>query len=330
MTLSMSRALAVVALLPLCLHGGASLAASTDKVAYPSRPVRFIVPFPPGGGTDIVGRVIGQKLADTLGQPFVIDNRAGAAGTLGSGIAAKASADGYTILLATASFAISATYYRNLPYDPVKDFAAVGLIASQPLALVVHPSVPAKSVKELIALAKAKPDVLNFASSSSGGITHLAGELFKSMTGIQIVHVPYKGSNPALTAVLAGQVHLMIGPVGPALPHIQSGKLRPLAMGSAQRSTLLPELPTVAESGVPGYEADTWYGMLAPHGAPAAVIRVLNQQIAAALKSKDVVERFAALGFEPASSTPARFAEYMRSEIAKWARTMKAAGVEPN
>lgn len=330
MTLPMSRALAVVALLTLCVHAGASLAASTGKEGYPSRPVRFIIPFPPGGGTDIVGRVIGQKLADALNQPFVIDNRAGAAGTLGSSIAAKAPADGYTILLATASFAISASFYRNLPYDPVKDFDAVGLIALQPLALVVHPSVPAKSAKELIALAKAKPDVLNFASSSAGGITHLAGELFKSITGIRIVHVPYKGSNPALTAVLTGQVHLMIGPVGPALPHIQSGKLRALAMGSAQRSALLPELPTLAEAGVPGYEAGTWYGMLAPSGMPAAVIRVLNQQIGAALKSKDVVERFAALGFEPASSTPARFAEYMRSEIAKWARTMKEAGVQPN
>lgn len=297
--------------------------------AYPLRPVRFVVPFPPGGGTDLVGRAVAQKLAEQLGQTFVIDNRGGAAGTIGANIVAKAPPDGYTLLLASASFAISASYYRSLPYDSVRDFSAIGLVASQPLALIAHPSLRAKTIKELIALAKAEPDKLNYASSSAGGITHLAGELLKSMAGIRMVHVPYKGAGPATTAVLTGEAQMFFAPLGPSLVHVRSGKVRALGIGSAKRSSLLPDLPTIAESGVPGYEADTWYGLSAPAGTPRAVSTALNAGVATALKDPEIVQRFAALGFEPASSTPEAFARYVRAEIAKWGATMKQAGMVP-
>lgn len=332
------------AILLLCLRAGTSTAASAGAdagkstgaardsggQAYPSRPVRLIVPFPPGGGTDIVGRMIGERLAEALGQPFVVDNRAGAASTLGSAIAAKAAADGYSILLVTASYAISASFYRNLPYDPVRDFDAIGLVASQPLVLVKHPSVPANSVKEVIALAKANPDKLNYASGGEGGINHLAAELLKSMTGIRMVHVPYKGAGPALTALLGGEVQLFIATLGSALPHFRAGKLRALALASAQRSSSFPDLPTIAESGVPGYEATNWYGFLTPRGTPQSIIGLLNKQIVAALGDKNVRDRLAAVGFEPTLSAPKQFADHLKSEIAKWGRTMKDAGVRQN
>lgn len=317
----------------LFAHAAAGAAASKGAdaaQAYPARPVRLIVPFPPGGGTDIVGRMIGEKLAGALGQPFVVDNRGGAASTLGSAIAAKAAADGYTVLLVTATFAISANYYKTLPYDPVKDFDAIGLVASQPLVLVTHPSVQAKSVKEVIAFAKANPDKLNYASGGEGGINHLAAEMLKSMTGIRMVHISYKGLGPALTALLAGEVQLFIATLGPALPHVRAGKLRALALGSAQRSSTVPELPTIAESGVPGYEATNWYGFLAPRGTPQSVVGLLSQQIVAALVDKDVRHRLAAVGFEPTPSAPRQFADYLKSEIGKWERTMKVAGVRQN
>lgn len=334
----------VLAILVPCMYAGTGIAASQSAdarestssgrnvagQAYPSRPVRFIVPFPPGGGTDIVGRMIGQKLGEKLGHQFVIDNRPGAASTLGANIAAKAAADGYTILLATASFAISASFYKELPYDSVRDFAAVARVASGPLVVVTHPSVAAGSVKELIALVRANPDTLNYASGGAGGINHLAGEMLKSMTDIRIVHVPYKGASPALTGLIAGEAQLMIGPLGPSLPHIRTGKLKVLAVAGAQRSSLLPDLPTVAESGVPGYEATNWYGVLAPRGTPQDIIVLLNKQTVATLRGDDVRGRFAALGFEPAASTPKEFADYLKSEIAKWARVMKDAGVSEN
>lgn len=319
------RGLIFLSILTLCL--GATPGLAQDRQGYPLRPVRFIIPFPPGGGTDLVGRLIGQKFAERLGQTFVIDNRPGAAGTLGSGIAAKAATDGYTIVLTTASFAISASFYRSLPYDPIKDFDAVGLVASQPAVLVTHPSVAATSVKELIALARANPDKLNYASGGAGGINHLAAEMLKNMTGIRIVHIPYKGLGPALTALLAGEVQLMVATLGSSLPLIRSGKLKALALGAAKRSSSAPDLATLAESGVPGYEVDNWYGILVPRGTPQGIIGVLNKQIASALGEQEIRERFAALGFEPATSTPREFADYLKSEIAKWARAMKNAGV---
>jgi tripartite-type tricarboxylate transporter receptor subunit TctC len=308
----------------------AASALQAQASAYPLRPVRFVVPFPPGGGTDLVGRAVAQKLGDQLGQTFVVDNRGGAAGTLGANIVAKAPPDGHTVLLASASFAISATYFKSLPYDSLRDFAAIGLVATQPLALVAHPSLRAKTIRELITLAKAEPDKLNYASSSAGGITHLATELLKSMAGIRMVHVPYKGAGPATTAVLAGEAQMFFAPLGPSLVHIRTGKLRALAIGSAKRASLLPELPTVSESGVPGYEADTWYGLIAPAGTPQGVVTALNRGISIALKDAEILQRFAALGFEPATSTPEEFGRYLRSEIAKWGATMKQAGVIPD
>ena len=295
---------------------------------YPSRPVRFIVPFPPAGGTDIVGRVIGQKLSEKLGQPFIIDNRGGAAGTLGSAIAAKAPADGYTILLATASFAISANFYAKLPYDSVRDFAAVARVASGPLLFVVHPSVPARSIRELIALARAYPRKLNYASGGEGGINHLPAEMFNHMAGVRIVHIPYKGAGPALVALLAGEVQVMIATLGSCLPHVRAVKLRDLAVAGERRSALVPQLPTVAESGVPGYAADSWYGVLAPRGTPHSIVAVLNREIVAALEREDTRAQFVALGFEPAASTPAQFADYLRSEIAKWGKVIRDSGTE--
>jgi tripartite-type tricarboxylate transporter receptor subunit TctC len=312
---------------------GAVLALSagiSEGETYPARSVRLVVPFPPSGGTDLLGRLVAQKLGEQLKQTFVVDNRGGAAGTLGAQIVAKAPTDGYTLLFASASFAISASYYKSLPYDSLRDFAAVGLVASQPLALIVHPSVRAQTVRELIALARAEPDKLNFASSSAGSITHLAAELLKSMTGTRMLHVPYKGAAPATTAVLMGEAQLFFAPLGPSLGHIRAGRIRALGLGSAKRSTIMPELSTIAEAGVPGYEADTWYGLLAPAGSSKGVIAALNRGISAGLKDADVLERLGALGFDAAVSAPEDFAAYVRSEIHKWGETMKQAGMRPS
>lgn len=297
--------------------------------AYPSRPVRFIVTFPPGG-SDVVARMLGQKLYEKLGQPFIVDNRPGAGGTVGTAIAAKAAADGYTLLFATGSFAVAPGFYKNLPYDTVNDFTAIGSVGSQPFMLVTHPSVPANSVKEFIALARSKPNQLNYASTGTGGIGHLASELFKSLTGVRITHVPYKGTGPAVTAVLAGEVQLMFPNVSGSLQYVRDGRLRALAVASARRSALAPDLPTFIEAGVPGYEAGTWYGVAAPRGTPQSVIGLLNREIVAVLGGSDFRERLAALGVEPVVSTPKEFENFVRSEIAKWARVIKDAGVTLN
>ena len=301
-------------------------AAEKKPADYPVRPVRFVVPFPPGGA-DTVARIVAQKLSETLGQQLVIDNRPGAGSTIGTAVVANAANDGYTTLFATSAFAISAAIYRKLPYEPVRDFAPVSAIGSAPLILVVHPAVNAVSVKELIALAKAKPNALNYASNGSGSITFLAAELLKSMAGVRITEVAYKGAGPSLTALLAGEVQMMVAPLGPALPHVKAGKLKAIATPGAQRSALLPDLPTIAESGLPGYEAVNWYGVLVPRGTSAAIVRVLNQHIVAALGSADVRERFGQLGYEPTPSTPEAFGKQVRDEIAKWTRVIKEAGV---
>ena len=303
--------------------------AAAGATGYPDRPVRFIVPFPPGG-SDTVARMIGQKLGDKLGQQFVIDNRAGAAGTIGATIAAKAPADGYTIMFATASFAISAGLYKNLAYDSARDFAPVALVSSGPMLVVAHPALPVNTVGELIALARARPDALNFASTGAGGITHLAAALFTSMTGARMTHIPYKGSGPAQTDLLAGQVQLMFDVIGAALPHVRAGKVKALAVTSAQRSALVPDLPTVAESGVPGYAAATWYGVLAPRGTPAKHVALLNAQIVATLSTSEFRDRLAILGFEPVVTTPREFDDFLRADIARWARTIKDAGITLN
>lgn len=335
----MQRQLVLVACVGLALCGPAPAGSAAERgisqpagqaaSGYPARPVRFIVPFPPSGGTDIVARLLGRQLGERLGQQFVIDNRPGAASTIGANIAAKAAPDGYTLILVTASYAISASYYKALPYDSVNDFDAVARVAAGPLLVVVHPSIAASSMKELIALAKSAPSKMNYASGGAGGINHLAGEMLKTMTGTRILHVPYKGAGPALTALVAGEAQLMIATLGSALPHVRSGRLKALAAAGERRSTLLPELPTVAESGVPGYAADNWYGLLAPRKTPPAILGLLSKHVSAILNTDDVRERLTSLGFESAPSTPAQFSGYLRAEIRKWSRVMKEAGIRP-
>ena len=311
----------------------ANAGSEADRAAansYPAKPVRIIVPFPPGAGADVVGRMVGQKLNERFGQTFVIDNRSGAAGMIGVSLAANAPADGHTILLVTATFAISAAYNRNLPYDSLRDFSAVALAATGPLVLVAHPSVAANSVKELIALANANPGRLNYASGGAGGINHLAGEMFKSMTGTRIAEVPYKGGDPALNGLLGGEVNIMIATLGSCVTQIRAGKLKALGMATARRSVLMPELTTIAEAGVADFEANTWYGFLAPQPTPAAIVGRLNREIAISLAGEADRARLAVLGFEPPpANTPAGFAAYLRSEIARWDRVMKKAGINP-
>jgi tripartite-type tricarboxylate transporter receptor subunit TctC len=302
----------------------ASGAVAQEK--YPTRPITLVVPFPPGG-SDTVARILGPKLKETLGEPWVIDNRPGAAGTLGSNVVARATPDGYTLLFATASFPVAAVFYKNLPFDSVRDFAGVAAVGSQPFVLVVHPSLPVKSVKDLIALAKAHPDQMNYASTGTGGIGHLASELFRHVTGAPITHVPYKGTGPAVTAVLAGECQLMLPNVSGALPYIRAGKLRALAVAATQRSALAADLPTFAELGYPDLVAGTWYGVLAPQHTPQGIIERLNRAIVAALRDKITHDQITAVGVEPMTSTPQEFAQFIQSEMVKWGRVMQRAGL---
>lgn len=297
--------------------------------SYPTRPIRMIVAYPPGGGTDIVGRMIAQKLSENLGQTVVVDNRGGATGNIGTELAARATPDGYTLLMGNvAPNAINVSLFKKLPYDPVKDFAPVSLAAVTPNILVVQPSLPVKTVKDLIALAKSKPGTLNFPSAGIGSSSHLAGEMLKTMAGIDMVHVPYKGGGPALIALLSGQVQIMFATLPAAMPHVKSGKLRPVAVTTSRRSQALPELPTIAESGVPGYEAATWYGLLAPAGTPKAIVGRLHAEIVKILAT-DTRQLLMAQGFEPAGSSPSEFASYIKTEIVKWAKVIKDAGIRP-
>jgi len=307
-----------------------SVNAPAQTGSYPDRPVRFIVPVAPGGGTDLIARQIAQKLGDSWGQTVVVDNRGGAGGTLGSGIASKAMPDGYTMLLTSLGFAINATLYRKLPYDPLRDFATVSLAASQPNLLVINPSVPAKSVRELIALAKSKPGSVTFASGGTGSSSHFSSELFRLMAGVDIVHVPYKGTGPAMIELIAGQVQMLITPMAQVMPYVTAGKLKALAVTGAKRSTLAPNVPTMAEAGVPGYEFNTWYGILVPAGTPKAIITKMNLGIRAALQNEEVLKRFAAGGLEATPSTPEEFNRYLRAEIAKWAKVIKEAKLQAN
>ena len=294
---------------------------------YPSRPVRFILPFPPGGGTDTLGRAIGQKLGENLGQTVVLDNRPGAGANIGAEIAARAVPNGYTLLMTNIAHSINVTLYRKLNYDLLKDFSSVTRLASTPNILVVHPSIPAKSVKELVALAKAKPG-MNYASSGSGSAPHLAGELFKYMTGIELTHIPYKGGGPATVALVAGEASMGVATMPSALPHVKTGRLRALAVSTATRSAATPELPTIAEAGVPGYEFTTWYGVLVPTGTSKDIITRLNGEFVKLMQLPDIRQRIAASGFEPETSTPAEFDKYIRSEVAKWGKVVKAANLK--
>ncbi|HZN24334.1 MAG TPA: tripartite tricarboxylate transporter substrate binding protein [Burkholderiales bacterium] len=296
---------------------------------YPTKPLRFIAPNPPGGPTDILARLIGQKLSESVGQPVVIENRAGAGGNIGSEIAAKAPPDGYTLLSGNnATFGANVSLYKRLGFDPIKDFTPVVLVATQPNILVVHPSLPVKSVKELVALAKARPGQLNYAGSGVGTAAHLAAELFKSMTATEIVHISYKGAGPALTDLLAGQTQLMFATALSVTPYIKSNRVRALGVTTAKRSRLYSDLPTIAEAGVPGFEASTWHGVLVPAGTPPAIVERLNTEINKMLQTPDVRDRINALGGEIAGGSSKEFAEHIRREIPKWAKVVKSLNVQ--
>jgi tripartite-type tricarboxylate transporter receptor subunit TctC len=307
----------------------AASAAYASAQTYPSKAIRLVVPFPPGGTTDILAREVGQRLTEVFGQPVVIDNRPGAAGNIGSDIVAKSAPDGYTLLLCTvSSHAINPGLYSKLPYDHIKDFAPVILVARVPNVLVVNPDVPVNTVADLVKLAKERPGQINFASSGSGTSIHLSGELFKTMAGVDMVHVPYKGSAPALTDLIGGQVQIMFDNLPSSLPQIKAGKLRAIAVTSAQRAPALPNVPTIAESGLPGFEATSWFGVLAPAGTPPAIITRLNAEIDKWLQSPEAKEKLLAQGAAAAGGTPEQFATYIRSETEKWAKVIKASGAK--
>src|SRR2546421_2593673 len=294
---------------------------------FPEKPIRFVIGFTPGGPSDLLARSLGQKLGERWNQQVVVENRPGAGGNVAAEAVAKSPPDGYTWLLGNNSIlATNQSLYKHLGYDPVRDFAPVALVAIQPNILVVNPAVPVSSVTELIALAKAKPGELNYASSGSGAAAHLAGELFKAMTGVEMVHVPYKGAQPALTDVIAGQAQLMFATSASVIPYIKAGRLRALAVTTARRSATVPELPTLSESGVPGFEAITWHGVVVPAATPGPLVERLNADIVRVLRMRDLRERLESLGAELATGTPQDFADYIAREIPKWAKVVKDSG----
>ncbi len=302
--------------------------AQAGAEAYPVKPVRVVIGLAPGGGTDIQARLFSQKLSENLGRPFVVENRTGAGGTIAYAQIAKSPPDGYTLLGVTSGYTITPAVYSKLPYDPVKDFAPISLVAQAPFLLLTHPSLPVRSVKDLLALARAKPMMLDCGSAGHGTSTHMAFELFRTMAGVKITHIPYKGTGPALIDAMAGQVHMLFGNVLSSLTHVKTGKLRALAVTTVKRSMVLPDLPTVSESGVPGYENSTWFGLLAPAGTPAAVLNKLNSELVKASQSPDIVERLAPDGGEPVGSTPEHFGRHIASEITRWRKVVKDAGMK--
>ena len=297
---------------------------------YPIKPVRMVIAFAPGGGTDIVGRIIGQKLSELWPHPVVIDNRPGAGSTIGTDVVAKSPADGYTIQTVSMSHALNAALFKKLPYDTINDFAHIILAARAPNVLVANPSLPVKNVKELIALAKSRPGQIAFSSSGTGGVSHLTAELFRSVAGIDLLHVPYKGAGPAMTALLSGEAQLMMATAPVALTQMKAKRVRALAISSRKRSALAPDMPTIVESGFPGFEADTWYGVLAPARTPEAIVTKINADINQLLKSRDLQTLFAEQGAEPAGGTPQAFRAFAESEVKRWTQVIKAAGIEAN
>ena len=307
---------------------GIVFALSVCAQDYPAKPIRLIVPFAPGGGNDTVARAVAQQLGASLGKPVIVDNRAGAGGVVGAELAARSAPDGYTLFLGgVGSHAVNPNLHARLPYDPINDFAPITLIASAPSVLVVHPSVRANTIQEFTALAKANPGTLNYASNGNGSSAQLAAGLYESMAGVRMVHVPYKGLAPALVDLLSGEVQLMFSSMVAIIPHIKAGRLRALAVTGKKRSPLLPELPTLAESGLPGYEAGSWYGILAPAGTPAAVVARLNLEINKALKQPEVRERLAAEGAEAIAGTPEEFTAHIRDELARVRKIMRDGGI---
>ena len=304
----------------------ACLCAGVLRAEYPEKPVRFIVPFAPGGGTDIVGRLLAQKLNDAWGVPVIVDNRPGAGSSLGTALAVKAAPDGYTMVLSSISMAFNASLYQSLPFDVTRDLAAVSLVAVQPNLLVINPRLGASSLKELLALARARPRTIKYASGGNGSGPHLATELLQLSAQVDLTHVPYKGTGPALTDLLAGNVDMMIAVAAAALPQVRAGKLRALAVTDERRIAAAPEIPTMAEAGVAEYEFKTWYGVQVPRKTSAGVVARINDSLLQALRRADVIERFGAVGLEARGSSPAEFEALIRSEIRKWAKVVKASG----
>ena len=296
---------------------------------YPAKTVRMIIPFPPGGSNDIVGRMIAQQLTERLGKQVIADNRGGAGGTIGTELAAKSSPDGYTLLIISVAYAFNTSMYNRLPYDPVKSFAPVAMLGTGPNALAIHPSLPVKTVKEFIAFAKSKPGELNYASAGIGSFQHLGSELFRIMSGINVVHVPFKGGGPAMIDVISGQSQFCTGSLLQLIPFHRSGKLKLLGTGGAKRVAALPEVPTISEAGLKGYEANNWWGILAPAGTPDSIVKKLNSELSAVLKSPETQKRFSSEGAEAFEMGPDRFAKYIAAETAKWSRVVKAAGIKP-
>ncbi|MEO8740174.1 MAG: tripartite tricarboxylate transporter substrate binding protein [Casimicrobiaceae bacterium] len=316
----------------LMVAGALAMAcASTGALAqaWPSKPIKYVVPFAPGGTTDILARTVGEKLSIALGQPVVVENKPGAGGGVGADFTAKATPDGYTIMGGTIStHAINASLYSSLPYDPVKDFAAITMIARVPNLLVINPGIPAKNVAELIALIKANPGKYTFASSGNGTSQHLSGELFKSMAGVDMQHIPYKGSPPALQDVVGGQVSMTFDNITTAWPLAKAGKLHALAVTTAKRSAVAPEVPTLAESGLPGFEIGSWQGVFAPAGTPPEIVKRLNAEIVKILNTPEVREKLIALGAEPVGDTPEQFSAYVKTEVGKWSDVVKKSGAK--
>ena len=318
-----------IALLGFCLLQWTAIVDATAADVYPAKALRLIVPFPPGGPADVLARLVGDKLSASLGKAVVVDNRPGAGGNIGMELGARSAPDGYTLVLAPAgNLTVNPFLYRNVPYDVGRDFAPVTVIAAVPNVLVVHPSVPAKSVAELVRHAKAHPGTLNYSSPGNGSGAHLAGELFKSMTGVDIVHIPFNGIAPAVTAVVGGQVQMMFAGAPSALPQIKAGRLVALGVASPKRIAAAPELPTLAESGLPGFDVTSWYSIVVPSGTPNDIIARLRSEIASALTQPDVQEKLAGLGAEPLGNTPAEFAAMLKVETAKWGKIVKDANIQ--
>jgi tripartite-type tricarboxylate transporter receptor subunit TctC len=307
------------ALSPALAHGQAE--------SYPARPVRLFIGLAPGGATDIQARLFAQKLSESMGRTFIVENRAGAGGTIAYAQVAKSPPDGYTLMGISSGYTITPSIYSKLSYDPLKDFTPISLVVQAPFLLLTHPSLPVKSVKDLLALARAKPGVLDAASAGQGSSTHMAFELFRTMANVRITHIPYKGTGPALVDAIAGQVHMLFGNVLSSMSHAKAGRLRALAVTTAARSKVLPDLPTITESGVPGYENSTWFGVIAPAGTPAAVLNKLNAELVKASQSSDVIERIAPDGGEPVGSTPEQFGRHIATEIARWRKVVREAGI---
>ena len=323
----MSRSITIAIGIACALSATATLAAAPGADTYPSRPIRWIVPFAPGGPTDIMSRAVAEKVSQRWGHQVVVDNRGGAGGNIGAELVSRSVPDGYTMMIGhVGTHAINLALYPKVPFDPIKDFTPVTLLATLPLALVVHQSVPVKTAKDLVALARAKPGTINFASAGNGGPTHLAGELLKSMAGINIVHVPYKGNAAALTELVGGQVQMMFSNLLTSMPHVRSGRLRALAVSTGKRSPQAPDLPTIAESGVPGYDVTPWYGVLGPANLPKSISTRWQTEIENIVKLPEMQERFVVQGIDLVSSSPEQFGALIRSELPKWKKVVQDSG----